>query len=118
MKKLLAVGWTLLVLALFTIPGSSLPKESSLLEFDKVAHFGLFVVLGVVWMWALMGPLKSRIMAVLGWGIAYAWLTEGYQGLLPFERTLDPYDAVANTLGLLVAVFGYWFWESRQQQAL
>lgn len=116
MKKALAIGWTLVILALFTIPGSSLPKDSSLLEFDKLAHFGLFVIFGVCWMWALNQPLKRRVVTVLVAGIAYAWLTEVYQGLLPFERTPDVYDAIANTAGLLVAVFGYVVWEKRRSR--
>jgi len=115
MKKALAIGWTLVILALCSIPGRSLPSVS-LLEFDKVAHFGIFAILGFVWMWALNQPLRRRVVTVLIGGIAYAGLTEVYQGMLPFERTPDVYDAIANTAGLLVAVFGYVVWEKRRSR--
>lgn len=115
MKKILAIGWTLVILGLCSIPGRSLPGVS-LFEFDKVAHFGIFFVFAVFWMWALRMSLQKRILAVMASGIAYAVLTEIYQGLLPFERTPDVYDALANSLGLMVGVASYSYWERRHKR--
>jgi VanZ family protein len=94
----LAIAWTVFCLVLFTIPGQDIPPQ--LLSLDKVAHLGLFAVLGVlsmralprIWPWVLLG------------GIAFAVGTELYQGLLPWERIPDPYDALADTLGLALGI--------------
>lgn len=96
----LAVLWTLGILLACSLPGESLPSVG-LFAFDKLIHFGLFAGFGVLWCWALPG----RTTRVLLFGLAYAVLTEVYQGFLPFERTPDPYDALANALGLLTAIF-------------
>ena len=102
----LAILWTLGILAACSIPGKDLP-DINVVSFDKFAHFGVFAGFGWLWMRALQGPLSHRTKCVLAAGLAYAALTEIYQGLLPFDRTPDPIDALANTLGLLTAVLIY-----------
>lgn len=100
---LFAIVWTLGILAACSIPGKDLP-DLNLVSFDKVAHFIVFAGFGWLWMRALQGPGGRRTAYVVGFGLAYAALTEVYQGLLPFDRTPDPYDALANAFGLLTAV--------------
>jgi len=102
--KLLALLWTLGILAACSIPGTSLPSVS-LWEFDKVAHFALFFGFGALGLWAY----PKRAGWVLLAGLAYAVGTEFYQGLLPWPRTPDPYDALANTIGLFAGV-GTMYW--------
>ena len=102
-SRQLAIGWVLLILTACTIPGDSLPSVT-LWSFDKLIHFTLFAVLG----WLCSHAWPGRV----GWvglaGLAYAGLTEVYQGLIPFGRTPDLYDALANTLGLLAGLAVYW----------
>ena len=83
-----AIVWTLGILVACSIPGPSLPS-SSLLEFDKVAHVVLFLGFGALWMWAM--PKRLGVIVLLG--VIYAIGTEFYQGILPWPRTADPYDA-------------------------
>ncbi len=109
---LLAIAWTLGILAACTIPGSDLPKIN-IVSFDKAAHFVVFAGYGWLWMWALRGTLIRKTWRVLASGLAYAVLTEIYQGFLPFDRSPDPKDALANTLGLLAAVLVYRMWKGR-----
>lgn len=106
LAHLIAIFWTLLILAACTIPGKDIPSIN-IVSIDKFAHFGIFAGFGWLWMWALRGTLISRMKRVLTAGIAYAILTEIYQGFLPFERQPDPLDALANIAGLLVAMFLY-----------
>ncbi|GAB5519377.1 MAG: hypothetical protein RhofKO_16280 [Rhodothermales bacterium] len=106
--RLFAIAWTLGILAACSIPGTSLPSVS-LWEFDKVAHFILFCGFGMLWMWA--APQRFSLILLLG--VAYAIGTEFYQGLLPWPRTPDPYDALANTIGLLAGVGSVW-WRHRR----
>ena len=108
----LAIAWTLGILAACSIPGSDLPKIN-IVSFDKAAHFVVFAGFGWLWMRALRGtPLRNTGRVIVG-GLAYAVLTEIYQGFLPFDRTPDPMDALANALGLLAAVLVYRMWKER-----
>lgn len=102
----LAILWTLGILAACSIPGRDLPRLD-LLEIDKLAHFSIFAGLGWLWMAALRTPREVRTARVLVAGFCYAVLTEIYQGFLPFERTPDPLDALANAAGLSVSVWLY-----------
>ena len=108
----LAIVWTLGILAACTIPGSNLPKIN-IVSFDKAAHFVVFAGFGWLWMRALRETPWST-WGVLAFGLVYAVLTEIYQGFLPFDRTPDPRDALANALGLLAAVLIYRMWKTRQ----
>jgi len=105
--RLLAILWTLGILAGCSIPGKDLPTIR-IASFDKVAHFVVFAGFGWLWMRALRESGRRQVWYVLGAGFAYAVLTEIYQGLLPFERTPDPMDALANSIGLLAGVLVYY----------
>lgn len=105
-NHLFAVLWTLGILAACSIPGDDLPTPP-IASADKIVHFALFAGFGWLWMRAFPdGPVRATGY-VLAFGLAYAALTEIYQGLLPFGRSPDPYDALANALGLLCAVLLY-----------
>ena len=99
---LIAVLWTLLILAACSLPGRDLPQVD-MVSFDKAVHFIMFASFGGLWMRAFPG----RTVWVLAAGLAFALFTEIYQGFLPFERTPDPYDALFNALGLCAAVVIY-----------
>ncbi|WP_342087506.1 VanZ family protein [Dyadobacter sp. OTU695] len=93
--------WSFLILVACTWPGKDLPA-APVLGFDKIVHSGLFTV------WAILAliiyPEKSRF--VVGLGMAYGLGLEFYQQLLPFDRTFDWWDAVADAAGVLI---GYLF---------
>lgn len=103
-----AVGWTLLILALCTVPGKELP-EINIISIDKIGHFGIFAGFGWLWMRAYpLSDLARRSRYVLLGGLAYAVLTEIYQGVMPFGREADLWDAAANAAGLLAGVGIHW----------
>lgn len=110
---LLAVLWTLCILAACSLPGDEIPDiHFDLLEPDKIAHFTLFFVLGWLWLKALPTARKTNIL--LGaLGTLYAILTEVYQGVIPLGRTPDPMDSVANLIGLFAAMGIYHLVQSR-----
>lgn len=93
--------WSFLILVACTWPGKDLPA-APVLGFDKIVHSGLFTL------WAILAliiyPEKSRF--VVGLGMAYGLGLEFYQQLLPFDRTFDWWDAVADAAGVLI---GYVF---------
>lgn len=121
----LAVLWTLGILAACSIPATSLSPIRPALNADKLIHFGLFAIFGGLWMRVLCPPsgtggsMSHRRMGVavlLGGGL-FAVGTEVYQHLMPIQRMGDPYDALANGSGLLLAVVGYIFYVRIRHEA-
>lgn len=101
--RILAVLWTLCVIAGLSIPGQDLP-QTSLLQFDKLIHVGIFVVFAWLWMRAIDSITRMRAGGVFAFGVIFAIMTEIYQGMLPFERSPDPLDAMADTVGILIGI--------------
>lgn len=108
-----AVAWTLLIVALCSIPGESLPAAPAA-SADKLVHFAIFLVFGWLWLGVTNHSRKAAVRNVLIAGILLAGLTEIYQGLLPFDRQPDAYDVLANAAGLLAAVGAHHLWRDRQ----
>lgn len=81
---------------------------------DKLAHFALFFGYGWLWMTALAAPLLKRSFIVGISGLLLAIGSELYQGILPWERSPDPFDALANAAGLAVSVVFYTVWLNRR----
>ncbi len=110
--KALSIGWALFILALCSIPGTSLP-EPALLTFDKVGHFGMFFVGALLWLRAW----PERLGRVFAAGIALSVGTELYQGLVPFlGRSADPFDVLADVLGV-AAGLGLALWLRQRRPA-
>ena len=109
---MLAVAWTLLIVAACSIPGRDVPRVD-VVSADKLAHFVLFAGLGGLWMRAFTAPLRRRAKWVVIGGLAFALLTEVYQGLLPFDRSPDPLDALADVAGLLFSTAVYYRWKQK-----
>lgn len=99
--KWMAWIWTLCILVACTIPGKNIPS-APVIGFDKVVHAGLFGVWIVLWLLATRGNALICVAA----GIAYGVALEFYQQLLPFDRTFDWWDALADAVGVLI---GYYF---------
>lgn len=107
-RYVMAAGWTLLILAGCSIPGNEIQKLGfNLFEADKLVHFSFFLVYGWLWSSALPEHLGSKLAWVGITGLCYGVGTEIYQGMLPWDRTPDPLDAMANMTGLLLAILVY-----------
>jgi len=111
----LAVLWTGGIIAACSIPATTLSPVEPALSADKAIHVGLFAVFGVLWMRVSCPPSVGMSQSHLWWkglwllmgGGLFAVGTEVYQHLLPIQRIGDPYDALADGGGLLLAVVGY-----------
>ena len=66
--------------------------------FDKIVHSGLFI--GWISLWMLAYPHKAKMLVIIG--MLYGLGLEFYQQLLPFDRTFDWWDAVADAVGVLI----------------
>ena len=105
--RLIPIAWTVFILLLCSIPGDDLP-DLSLFQADKIGHFVVFAIFGGLWLWA--GRTRPRYGWVVIGGVVYAVFTELYQGWLPWGRTPDPYDALADALGVIAIVGLHAFW--------
>jgi uncharacterized membrane protein len=110
----LAVLWTAAILGGLSLPPSSLSPAQTLLSFDKLIHAVLFGVFGLLWMRVLCPPdaageasLRWRGGQLLGMGVLFAGGTEVYQQIIPVRRMSDPYDALADAVGLLIGILLY-----------
>lgn len=114
--RILAVLWTTAIVIAYSIPAPNVAPDTAL-QIDKIAHFGMFLGFGFLWMHALH-PRRlrhnrkvvswRRTALLLGIGVGLSVLAEIYQELLP-RRAAEPYDAAANLFGLLVAIGIFWW---------
>ena len=110
-RALPAILLTLGVLALCSIPGTSLPRVR-LLTADKLAHIAMFAALA--WAWLMAFPEKA--LWIFGGGLFFAVFTEVWQHTLPIGRTGDPADAVADVIGLALAGGAWWLSRKRGRE--
>jgi VanZ family protein len=90
-----AIIWSLIIFGLCSIAKPEVPD----LGWDKLHHFGAFGILGALWYWA--NPKPTLIIAL---GIAYGFLIEVWQHILPIGRTFDAFDGIADATGIIVAI--------------
>jgi VanZ family protein len=91
---------------LFTLSHQSNPPGASLFPHsDKVAHFGMFGILGATLAWAgryWRKPLAWAVLVLLG--VAFAASDEWHQAFVP-ARDPSYGDFVADVMGVLVGFF-------------
>lgn len=131
--------WTTGIVIALSIPSPNLPEIDPSLTLDKIAHLVLFAGLAVFWMRALRpeeastagdassddaSPGRSpqplpwpRAAGVFVAGVAFAVGSEFYQKILPFKRTADPYDAIADIVGLILGLSAYLLYRRRATRA-
>ncbi|MBL8946168.1 MAG: hypothetical protein JNK45_23580 [Myxococcales bacterium] len=93
-----AIGWTAAVLAMLWAPPPP-PPDVIIPHFDKYVHFAFFLGIGLAWRTAGLRPAW-----VLGAGTVLGAITEIVQASLPWPRSADAWDVVADALGLVVAL--------------
>lgn len=108
-----ALLWTLLVSILTLMPGRDLP-EVRIVNFDKMAHFGVFALLEWLYLyWLCLGRSINKPELITLACIAYGGLIEILQGTFYTDRYADFLDFLFNSLGCL----GGWgiFWMGNKQ---
>ena len=102
----IALFGTICVVALsLTKIGAYVPTHD-VNHLDKVMHFGAYFVLTVFWLFALKNGRKrfTRSLLVALGLVLLGIILEVIQGVFTSYRTFDWWDALANSLGVLVAV--------------
>ena len=67
---------------------------------DKLYHIAAFV--GYALLWQRAGARPRTIIAT---GLLFGVFIEVWQHLLPIGRTADPYDALADAIGLALGIW-------------
>ena len=84
-----------MLLSLYVLFAPDTGRPSLFYGSDKVVHLVLFALLAATTRWRF-GPVLAGLVAVT----AYAPASELVQGLLLSGRSGDPYDVVADLLGV------------------
>ncbi|MCU0416484.1 MAG: VanZ family protein [Cytophagaceae bacterium] len=110
MKKFLRVYWPAILWGIFILiatllPGKSIPSVS-LFRFDKLIHAGIFGIFAWLcwrgWVHYSASPRHPIWWSIGGFTILWSIGIEGMQSLIP-DRSMDLYDMIANTIGVLIA---------------
>ena len=104
-----------MILALTSVPGSDLPDISPFPEADKVVHFGLYVVLGLLSVraaWTRSASVLVRILFAIG---LFAALDEIHQHFIP-GRSMDGRDWMADIAGAAVGILVFQLARRRREQ--
>lgn len=91
-------------LSLGTLPKLNLGFEVK--SGDKYLHFASYLILSLLWYFALKKRLRRRFFQLLVPAalIIYGIILEGLQSGLTTYRTGDIYDALANSAGVVVGL--------------
>lgn len=115
-----AIFWTLLITIACLISADNF-DELNKIEMpakDKFLHATFYFVFTVLWYLGFsrskrIGSRKSRLLS-FAFAVGYGIVLEICQGLFTKERTPDVIDALANTAGSTIAVFGLWLYHRRK----
>jgi len=110
----IALVWSVLVLVSLVLPGSSVP-QADLLEYDKVVHALLFGVGVFLWLRVPWSSPSARRVIVLG-ALLFAPVSELMQAMIGRGRAADPWDAVADVIGVVLGV-GAWLFRRHRRNA-
>ena len=105
-----AILWIAFILLLTLMPGQELPPTGAIFTFDKIAHVGVFAVLGFL---LIVGFIKQHSIAILhNRPLLSSFLLVGLlgsgievcQAFIP-GRSVDVIDLSADLTGGLVGIF-------------
>ncbi len=98
LRTAVAIGTTAIVLAFLWAPPPPAP-HFHIPHLDKYLHLGLFFAVAASWRFARMRPKHVAI-----YGVVLGIVTEIVQGALPWPRTPDVLDVVADAIGIAIAI--------------
>lgn len=103
-RNRLLIPCLILVLVLTLKPSSGNSMNFSIPHLDKIAHFGMFFLLGINVLYKY--EHNKKLLEYLLLCIVLGFNTEILQDFIP-GRSLDFYDALADTLGVIIAYYIY-----------
>ena len=94
--------YSCILILLFIMPTSNLPKVDKDLPVDKIVHLFLFAVYFGTW-YQFFRFNERRISKSIVCSIGFALLTEALQFFVPY-RSADGFDILADTIGILIGL--------------
>lgn len=104
MRKIIFYGYCLIIAVLSLLPPSEFPSQ--LFNFDKLAHFGVYLIMSFLMLfffWKKEFSRKSVSYTCL-FSISYGILLEILQNTSFSQREFDIFDIAANIIGALFGV--------------
>lgn len=100
---IIAIGITILIgyLSLMKMPKVNIGFTNNV---DKLYHLFAYFTLAICWLFSFYKKVKLKYYLVIGC-IIYGIVIEALQNILTDYRTGDYMDILANTLGVLLALF-------------
>ncbi len=115
-----ALLWAAFILFICGIPVTHIPKVDfwEINIEDKIAHIGVFFVLGLTLVWGYSKGSPSYSLRAMFWimaiGILYGGLTELLQGTLFPTRYPSFGDLIADSIGSVFGtVFAFFYFKKR-----
>lgn len=99
------------VILFFTLAPSEHLGESELYKYDKLGHFLLFFIWTMIFglfMFSLKHK-KASLLFIFIIGAGFGVTIEIIQGIMPFNRNPNVYDAIADVAGSLTATILLYF---------
>jgi len=112
-----AIMWAIIIFVASAIPTRYFPPIK-IFRYDKFIHIGLFFILGLFVYRAINSIAQKHlfnwVIAFVSFAIVmlYGVLDEMHQGFVP-GRSVDVWDAVADTIGGITAMIIIYFLSSR-----
>ena len=105
--RLFAVAYLILISILFLLPGSALPKENwfDAIYLDKWIHVFLFMILILLWLKAFPVYSSRLYILLIIFAILYGIIIELSQEIFVLNRSMDVYDIVADTAGVIAGAW-------------
>ena len=107
-----ALGYTIILAGVCLMSLKGLPDVPVSFA-DKIFHFLAYFVFVLLWYFALFfffNLKKSKaVLYAFVWAVFFGLIIEVLQDTLTASRALDVYDALANSLGALIASLVLWF---------
>lgn len=96
-RRFSAPAWTAIIVLMCAVPGNELPAVD-VVAADKLVHLAVFFVLAVLWS---IRDRPATVALLIAGGVSLAVFTELMQGYLIPGRAADPFDVVADVVGLM-----------------
>ena len=104
-----------MILALTSVPGASLPHASFFPEADKVVHFGLYAILGLLSTRATNKSDRGALTGIILGVLLFAALDEWHQQFVA-GRSMDALDWGADAVGGVLGVWAFGMVRKRREQ--
>ena len=116
-----AIGWAMIIFIASSVPANYIPTYK-IFHHDKIIHATLFFIFGIFVYRALEPFVKKskfdfgRLFFSISVVILYGVLDEFHQGYVP-GRTVDLWDATADTIGGILAAIAIYIVYVRKRSA-